>query len=175
VFPAYLLVEWDGPLEALGEVEGLDPEAVVVATGEASRAQLWRYREAHTEAISALGVPHKLDVAVDPRRLDELAAAVRRDVSQSGDANVVVVLFGHVADGNLHVNLIGLDPDDDALDDQVAAIVAGMDGSISAEHGIGTAKQRWLTLVRTPAELAAYRALRRAFDPAGILNPHAGC
>jgi FAD/FMN-containing dehydrogenase len=177
VSPAYLLVEWDGPLDALGGVDAVDPEAVVVATDEATRAHLWRLREAHTEAVSSIGVPHKLDVAVDPRRLDELAAAVRAEVGRpiDGGEALVVVLFGHVADGNLHVNLVGPAPDDDRLDDRVAAIVAAMGGSISAEHGIGTAKQRWLPLVRTPAELHAYRALRAALDPAGILNPHAGC
>ncbi|MGE0795443.1 MAG: FAD-binding oxidoreductase [Acidimicrobiia bacterium] len=172
--PAYLLVEWDGPVDALAAVDGLDPEAVVVASGASSRDQLWRYREAHTEAVNGLGVPHKLDVAVDPRRLDELAAAVTA-AARAVDPTTVVVLFGHVADGNLHVNLVGPAPDDDRPDDRIAAVVAGMGGSISAEHGIGTAKRRWLSLARTPAELGAYRALRRAFDPAGILNPNAGC
>ncbi len=131
------------------------------------------YREAHTETVNALGIPHKLDVAVDPRRLDELAAAVRLEAGRAGvpaDRRPV----RHVADGNLHVNIVGPAPDDERLDDRIAAIVAGMGGSISAEHGIGTAKRRWLSLGRSPAELAAYGALRRALDPAGIMNPNAG-
>ena len=137
----------------------------------ARRAGLWRYREAHTEAVNVAGVPHKLDVAVDPMRLDELCGAVRALVA-GVDPTWRVVLFGHVADGNVHVNLLGPAPEDERADDEVAALVASMGGSISAEHGIGTAKRRWLPLVRTPAELAAYRAVRRALDPAGILNPN---
>lgn len=171
--PAYLLVEWEGGLEVLAGVAGVDGEEVALATTEARRAQLWRYREAHTETVNSMGVPHKLDVAVDPSRLDELAAAVRLEAGRS-EGPAVVVLYGHVADGNLHVNVVGPAPDDERLDDRLAAIVAGMGGSISAEHGIGTAKRRWLSLTRSPAEIAAYRALRRAFDPAGILNPNVG-
>ncbi len=83
-----------------------------------------------------------------------------------------VVLFGHVADGNIHVNVLGPPPDDDAVDDAVLRLAAGRGGSISAEHGIGTAKRRWLHLVRSDAELAAYRAIKGALDPAGILNPN---
>jgi FAD/FMN-containing dehydrogenase len=83
-----------------------------------------------------------------------------------------VVLFGHVADGNVHVNVVGPPPDDDAVDDAVLHLVAERGGSISAEHGIGRAKARWLHLARSPAEVAAYRAVKSAIDPAGILNPH---
>jgi FAD/FMN-containing dehydrogenase len=83
-----------------------------------------------------------------------------------------VVLFGHVADGNVHVNVVGPGPDDDAVDEAVLQLVVERGGSISAEHGIGRAKVRWLHLARSPAELAAYRAIKGALDPAGILNPH---
>ena len=82
-------------------------------------------------------------------------------------------LFGHVGDGNIHVNVTGVAPDDERVDDAVLRFVAGLGGSISAEHGIGTAKRRWLSLVRTPAELAAMRAIKAALDPDGICNPHA--
>jgi FAD/FMN-containing dehydrogenase len=84
-----------------------------------------------------------------------------------------VWLFGHVADGNVHVNVTGVDPADGSVDDAVLRLVAERDGSISAEHGIGHAKQPWLHLVRTPEELAAMRAIKAALDPAGILNPNA--
>lgn len=171
--PAYLLAEWDGTLEMLAGIAGVDEERVAVASDDSSRSRLWRYREAHTETVGALGVPHKLDVGVAPAKLDELAARVRAAVAESGGGNRVV-LFGHVADGNLHVNLLGPGPDDERLDDRVAAIVADLGGSSSAEHGIGRAKRRWLTLNRSPEELAAYRRLRAAFDPDGILNPNVG-
>jgi FAD/FMN-containing dehydrogenase len=81
------------------------------------------------------------------------------------------VLFGHVADGNVHVNVVGPAPDDDTVDEAVLELVAARGGSISAEHGIGRAKAKWLHLARSPQELAAYRAIKDALDPASILNP----
>jgi FAD/FMN-containing dehydrogenase len=83
------------------------------------------------------------------------------------------VLFGHAGDGNLHVNILGLEPDDERADDAVLRLVAELGGSISAEHGIGVAKLPWLELTRSPADIAAMRAIKRALDPAGMLNPGA--
>ncbi len=83
-----------------------------------------------------------------------------------------VWIFGHAGDGNLHVNVTGADPDDERVDDAVLLLVAEHRGSISAEHGIGTAKKRWLHLSRSAQELDAMRAIKRALDPDGILNPH---
>ena len=68
-----------------------------------------------------------------------------------------VWLFGHAADGNVHVNVTGVDPDDDAVDDAVFELAASLGGSVSAEHGIGTAKRRWLRLNRSDAEIARVR------------------
>ena len=80
-------------------------------------------------------------------------------------------MFGHAADGNVHVNVTGVDPDDESVDDLVLQIVADAGGSISAEHGIGRAKARWLPLNRTADEIAAFRAIKTALDPNGIMNP----
>jgi FAD/FMN-containing dehydrogenase len=84
-----------------------------------------------------------------------------------------VWLFGHAADGNLHVNVTGAQPGDERIDDAVLQLVVDRGGSISAEHGIGTAKKRWLPLNRSEAELGAMRAIKNALDPHGILNPNA--
>jgi FAD/FMN-containing dehydrogenase len=175
-FPAYLLVECGGvrdPGESLFEVLAeLDvPEAATaVATDAAGRSRLWAYRERHTEAISALGVPHKLDVTLPQSRLAEFEQAVRRVVAEAAPGSRLVV-FGHVGDGNLHVNIVGPPAEDESVDDAVLRLVASMEGSISAEHGIGRAKARWLALSRSPAELATMRAIKSALDPDGILNP----
>jgi FAD/FMN-containing dehydrogenase len=67
----------------------------------------------------------------------------------------------------------GVDPDDERVDDHVLGLVVSSGGSISAEHGIGTAKKRWLPLNRTASEIAAMRAVKGALDPHGILNPNA--
>ena len=80
------------------------------------------------------------------------------------------VLFGHLAEGNLHVNVLGA-ADPEAVTETVLRLVAAAGGSISAEHGIGRAKARWLGLTRSPAEIAAMRAVKAALDPAGLLNP----
>ncbi|MGZ4690606.1 MAG: FAD-linked oxidase C-terminal domain-containing protein [Acidimicrobiia bacterium] len=82
-----------------------------------------------------------------------------------------VFLFGHIGDGNLHVNVIGPAADDPTVDDAVLDLVIEMGGSISAEHGIGIAKRAALARSAPPGELAAMRALKRALDPNDILNP----
>ena len=131
---------------------------------------MWAYRERHTEAISALGVPHKLDVTLPLSRLAEFDSSVRQVVAAAAPG-ATLVLFGHLGDGNLHVNVIGPDPDDESVDEAVLRLVARMHGSISAEHGVGRAKVKWLELSRTEAELATMRTLKSALDPYARLNP----
>lgn len=174
-FAAYLLVEAaaaDDPTGRLADVVGSDPEVgdVAVATDDAGAARLWRYREAHTEAINALGPPHKLDVTLPESALAGFVGEVRDAVARlAPDARTW--LFGHVGDGNVHVNVTGLAPDDDRVDAVVLELVASLGGSISAEHGIGVAKRDWLHLNRSAEELAAFRAIKAALDPTGTLNP----
>jgi FAD/FMN-containing dehydrogenase len=79
-------------------------------------------------------------------------------------------MFGHVGDGNLHVNITGL-TEDDFLDRSIYELVISMNGSISAEHGVGTAKAKYLPLQRSTAELQLMRGLKSVCDPDGILNP----
>jgi FAD/FMN-containing dehydrogenase len=141
-----------------------------LATDAAGRQRLWAYRERHTEAINAEGVPHKLDVTLPLARLVEFEQRVRPAV-QSAAPGATPILFGHAGDGNLHVNILGLDPDDERADDAVLRLVAELGGSISAEHGIGVAKRAWLHLTRSTADIAMMRAIKSALDPQGILNP----
>jgi FAD/FMN-containing dehydrogenase len=175
-FPAYLVVECAGvedPSESLFSVlADLDvPEvATAVAADAAGQARLWAYRERHTEAISTIGVPHKLDVTLPQARLAEFERAVRGVVADTAPG-ATLVLFGHVGDGNLHVNVVGPPPEDESVDEAVLQLVARMQGSISAEHGIGRAKARWLALSRSGAELVAMRAIKGALDPGGVFNP----
>jgi FAD/FMN-containing dehydrogenase len=81
-----------------------------------------------------------------------------------------VVPFGHLAEGNVHVNVLDAG-NAQAITADVLTAAAALGGTISAEHGVGIAKGPWLHLVRTPAELAAAAAVKRALDPAGLLNP----
>ncbi|MGQ0616702.1 MAG: FAD-binding oxidoreductase [Acidimicrobiia bacterium] len=174
--PVYLLVECadhSDPEPHLAEVAiGLDGLADVAAAVDGPRrADLWHYRDAHTEAINSLGPPHKLDVALPAAHLARFIAEVPAKVAEAAP-QARCWLFGHAADGNIHVNVTGVAPDDDRVDDSVLSLVASMGGSISAEHGIGTAKKRWLHLGRSDAEITAFRRLKSALDPIGILNPN---
>jgi FAD/FMN-containing dehydrogenase len=93
-------------------------------------------------------------------------------VVRAVDPGATVIGYGHVADGNLHVNVVPGAEADGRHEDAVFGFVASLGGSISAEHGIGTLKARWLPLVRSEAERALFARIRSAFDPDGILNPH---
>ena len=79
-------------------------------------------------------------------------------------------VWGHLAEGNLHVNVLGATPDD-PVDQAVLRLAASYGGSIAAEHGVGVAKADLLHLTRSEAEIAAMRAVKRALDPDGLLNP----
>lgn len=154
------------PAEAQAEAlaEALAGTAIgdaVVAVDPPDRARIWRCREEITPAVSRAGVPVKLDVSVPADRLAEIWSALDTPGT---------VLFGHLAEANLHVNVLGA-ADPGAVADRVLRLVAAAGGSISAEHGVGRAKTRWLPLTRSPAELAAMRAVKTALDPTGILNP----
>jgi FAD/FMN-containing dehydrogenase len=168
--PAYLLLEADGPgaLDDLAELIGDRPAAV--ATEPADRAALWAYRERSPEAAGFVGVPIKLDVAVPAGQWVTLASEVT-GVITAVDPGATVIIYGHVADGNVQVNLVPAAPADGRHEDAVLGLVAALGGSISAEHGIGVLKGRWLDLARSPAEQALFARIRNAFDPAGTLNP----
>jgi FAD/FMN-containing dehydrogenase len=169
--PVYLLLEAAGPgaLDELATVIGDRPAAVADSAPE--RARLWAYRERHPEAAGFLGVPIKLDVSAPAatwvQLVQEAGPAVR-----AVDAAATVLSYGHVADGNAHVNVVPGAAADGRHEDAVLTLVASLGGSISAEHGIGALKARWLPLARSPAELDLFARIRRALDPAGILNPH---
>jgi FAD/FMN-containing dehydrogenase len=160
------------PTEDLADAIAACPEVIdtAVASDSAGRDRLWSWRESHSETVQRLGIPHKLDVTLPLGRLAAFEADVRRCIAGI-DPRTTVVMWGHVGDGNLHVNFVGRPADDETVDDAVLALVAEHGGSISAEHGIGRAKRRWLPLTRSPADLSAMVAVRRAFDPDGLLNP----
>jgi FAD/FMN-containing dehydrogenase len=170
---AYVLIEvaaetdpFDDLLAALQECDQvLD---ATVASSAAERARLWELREAHTEAISSAGVPVKLDVSVPAGRLPELVGRLPEAVAAVAPA-AQLVIFGHLAEANLHVNV--LQADAEAATAAVLELVASLSGSISSEHGIGRAKARWLGLSRSQAEIDVMRSVKAAFDPLGQLNP----
>lgn len=173
--PAYLLLECldrtdptDDLLAVVAEAKGLI-DARVASDASSVRA-LWAYREAHTESINAEGVPVKLDVSVPVRALPSLVAELPGAVG-SVAPGARAVLFGHVNEGNLHVNVLGAGDRHEEVTEVVLTAVAARGGSISSEHGVGRAKPAWLHLSRSETEIAAMRAVKRALDPQGLLNP----
>ncbi len=165
-----LLVETESP--APGEIAldiPLDRDAVV-AVDAADRARFWAYRDRVSECLSTLGVPHRFDISVPLERIDEFVAEMRNRLVSIAEVHTVLV-FGHLVDGNLHIEVLGPDADDERADALVLRCVADHGGSISAEHGVGRAKAAYLGLSRSEAEIAAMRAVKAAFDPHALFNP----
>jgi FAD/FMN-containing dehydrogenase len=169
--PVYLLLEACGPGSFNGMADLIADRPAAVAQSEPDRARLWSYRERHPEAAGFAGVPIKLDVSAPAASWVALAQSVAGTVA-AADPGATVVTYGHVADGNVHVNIVPDASADGRHEDAVLTLVTSLGGSISAEHGIGALKSRWLPLARTQAEMALFTRIRRAFDPRGILNPH---
>lgn len=166
----------EGALVALAEdalTLGLAADAVL-AQDERERRALWRVREALPEAIGRLGRVRRYDVAVPLSTLPDLMAAVK-DAIVARALPARPVFYGHVAEGNVHLNaVLGASADaavEAALDEVVYQSVVARDGTISAEHGIGQLKRGHLHTMRSPAELAFMASLKALCDPSGILNP----
>jgi FAD/FMN-containing dehydrogenase len=160
------------PTDELAEaLEHAGIENALVADDTQGREGLWSLREGHTDAINAVGIPHKLDVGVPLDQLDGFLHEVPGVVDAAGGERVI--LFGHLGDGNVHVNVLGADPDDSRVDDAVLELALACGGTISAEHGVGVSKAAWLERARGADEVAAMRAIKRALDPDNLLNPGA--
>lgn len=174
--PVFLLIESasgnddvDSFAQHIAEIDGVIDTAL--AADERQRQLLWRLRDDHTTAINRVGVPRKFDVTLPHDRLAAFTSAVQQQIfSAAPEASTWI--FGHVGDGNLHVNVTGFDGDD-SFDESIYELVVSMDGSISAEHGVGTSKAAYLPLQRSAAELNLMRGLKSVCDPDGILNPAA--
>ncbi|QDI03192.1 FAD-binding oxidoreductase [Xanthomonas cerealis pv. cerealis] len=186
VYPYYVVTEYASGDEAqeaaaLGAFEACMEQGWVldgvISQSDAQAAQLWRLREGITEAVARY-TPYKNDVSV---RISAMPAFLAQTQALLGEAypQFDVVWFGHIGDGNLHINV--LKPDATADADFIAAceqvtkllaqVLAEHGGSISAEHGIGLVKKPYLQSTRSAEEIALMRAVKRVFDPAGLLNP----
>lgn len=172
-----LLLEIADGGDASGFVaDELSERDVVIAIEAANQEQLWGLRERHTEAYSAfctqqgLPAPHKLDVSIPLERLADCARSLN-DRVRVHPGVVAFGMFGHAGDGNLHVQACGPAADDKSVTELILHIVAECGGSVSAEHGIGRMKAKWLPLSRSPHEIAVMRAIKGAWDPTGVMNP----
>jgi FAD/FMN-containing dehydrogenase len=156
-------------VEALAE-HPVAAEAVVVEGAQSE--ELWRYREGLGEVLTRVDPLLKLDVSLPLTSLASGLEAIERAARETGGAAVEPFLFGHLLDGNVHVNLGGVEPDRvTAVTDAVLSAVLGHGGALGAEHGVGRAKAEWLGRDRGAGEIEAMRRVKAALDPAGILNP----
>lgn len=185
--PWYILAELsvfrDNEYGVLGELleQAMDQgriEDALIAQSEKDRAQFWAYREELSEVQKAIGGSIKNDVAVPVELTPELIARGLESV-EGYLPGIRPVPFGHLGDGNIHFNFtapVGMERDEflthwDGVCDRINEIVFSLGGSFSAEHGIGQLKAKTLAKVKDPAAFAAMRAIKKALDPKGILNP----
>ena len=174
--PVYLLVECAGasdPTPELAEAVKAMEHLIVdqaAADDTAGRRALWRLREALPEALVRAGVPVKVDIAVplaNVVRFTHEVVALAASIVPAAET----VLWGHLGDGNVHVNVLGAGDASAAVEEKVLRLATGLGGTVSAEHGVGVSKVRHLALVRSPEELDLLRTVKAALDPVGMMNP----
>ncbi|WP_242529276.1 FAD-binding oxidoreductase [Methylacidimicrobium sp. B4] len=180
---AHLLVECDGqPAGVDAEIDSLLPilrrsgaGELLIGRGEEGCERLWRTRRSFSMALKASNLTKLNEDVVVPRR--RLVDLVRLGSEIEGRYGFPVACFGHAGDGNIHVNLMidrsrpGADGRaEEALDLLFRQIVA-WGGSITGEHGIGIAKERWWPLAVSPEVRSLHERVKSAFDPKGLLNP----
>jgi len=171
-----------GALRAVLADTGLEPAESWAGFAERDLEEMKRLRHAVPEAINTIigqrkaDVPdlHKVgtDMAVPAQRLGEMIEVYRAGLGERG---LEYVIFGHIGDGHLHVNILPRSAEEleagEELYKEFARAAVRLEGSVAAEHGIGRLKKDFLTIQYAPEHLEAMRAVKRALDPDGILNP----
>ena len=156
---------------------GLAKDGTLAQHGTQAK-DLWALREGISESLSATGLPHKNDVSLPIAALDAFCSDLDALFLQRYPG-WEICLFGHVGDGNLHINVMKPGAMDRTeffaktkeADRDLFALVQRHRGSISAEHGIGLLKKPFLSYSRSEAEMEVMRQVKRALDPRGTLNP----
>ncbi|MDC7704485.1 FAD-binding oxidoreductase [Vogesella indigofera] len=149
----------------------------VLSQSQQQAAELWRLREDISESITPYK-PYKNDIAVVVSKVPAFVAQLDEILAREYP-QFEVVWFGHIGDGNLHINV--LKPEALAIDDfrraceqvnkYVFELVRDFNGSMSAEHGVGLLKHDYLDVSRSHAEIRLMKAMKSLFDPDGIMNP----
>ena len=148
-----------------------------MSQSEQQLQNLWKLREYISETISHW-TPYKNDISVTVSKVPAFLADIDAIVTRNYP-DFEVLWYGHIGDGNLHLNILKPEAlSKDAFFDKCAAVnkwvfetVERYNGSISAEHGVGMTKRDYLTYSRSEAEIAYMKAIKAAFDPNGIMNP----
>jgi len=182
--PCYILAEFSAADATAVEdwlaarLEGKAVRHALLAQSETQAKKLWALRENISEAQKREGISIKHDISVPVSRLPEFLARADAALAEAFPG-IRVVAFGHVGDGNLHYNLSQPNASDNAafiasqpaVNRLVHDLVQALNGSISAEHGIGQLKRDELLRYKSPVEMALMRSIKQALDPQGLMNP----
>lgn len=163
----------DARFEALitSAIEAGEVDDAAIAQSSQQIREMWRIREVPGE-FPRMFAPHiPFDVSVPTGQIGDLTEALDQRL-KAAFPTLGTVYFGHVADSNLHVGVQAAHGEDEAEVKRVVYdVVRDFKGSISAEHGIGTEKKKYLGYSRSETELGLMKALKQTLDPKGILNP----
>jgi FAD/FMN-containing dehydrogenase len=155
--------------DALDDAQLAGEPAVGVDVG--ARQRLWQVRESVAEVLGVHGPPLKFDVSLPLSAIAGFAAESAELVAKHAP-DAIPVLFGHIGEGNLHLNVVRCGRDAEReLYSAMMELIARLGGNVSSEHGVGTRKRDYMSMSRTEADIAAMRAVKAAFDPSGYLNP----
>jgi FAD/FMN-containing dehydrogenase len=141
-----------------------------VGVDVAAQQRLWQVREALADVLGVYGPPLKFDVSLPLSSIDGFAREAV-DLVGANAPDALPVLFGHIGEGNLHLNVLRC-PDDreKALYEPMMNLIARLGGNVSSEHGVGSRKRPYLGMSREAADVAAMRTVKTALDPTGYLN-----
>ena len=148
-----------------------------------AQQRLWQVRESVAEVLGVYGPPLKFDVSLPLPAIAPFARESGELIAEHA-ADAIPVLFGHIGEGNLHLNVLrfAVDSDERSREEQTAgdreaalysammALIARCGGNVSSEHGVGSRKRGYVGMSRTGADIAAMRTVKTAFDPSGYLN-----
>lgn len=141
-----------------------------VGIDTAAQQRLWQVRESVAEVLGLFGPPLKFDVSLPLSAIEGFAVAAAGLVARHAP-EAIPVLFGHIGEGNLHLNVLRCGADAEAaLYAAMMALIADRGGNVSSEHGVGSRKRDYVAMSRTEADITAMRTVKAAFDPDGYLN-----
>ncbi len=137
-----------------------------------AQQRLWQVRESIAEVLGIYGPPLKFDVSLPLSTIATFAGEAGELIAEHAP-DAIPVLFGHIGEGNLHLNVVRcalVGEREAALYSAMMALIARCGGNVSSEHGVGSRKRDYIGMSRTDADIAAMRAVKAAFDPSGYLN-----
>jgi FAD/FMN-containing dehydrogenase len=141
-----------------------------VGADVAAQQRLWRVRESLADVLGVYGPPLKFDVSLPLSAISEFAREAV-DLIDMHVSETLPVLFGHIGEGNLHLNVLRCPAEHErTLYEPMMDLITRCGGNVSSEHGVGSRKRPYLGMSREPADIAAMRTVKAAFDPTGYLN-----